>query len=150
MPAPQFFEDVEMIQHVPTAVNRSWYTGATIMPERGCGTASAVLPTVQFLDKVYVARCCTMTDAYGLTEQKTVLVPQLQCSDKGYDVLLCRSSSGSRGRCLKFSSSPEFVDLPVCYETVGFQRGFDGDVGLGSFRAPPVVPELSASFRSPL
>ena len=43
-------------------------------------------PQVQFLDKVYVARCCTMTGAQGLTEQKTVQVPQLQCSDKGDDV----------------------------------------------------------------
>ena len=58
-----------------------------IMPVRGGGTACAVyIPQVQFSDKVVCARCCTMTDACGLTEQKTVEVPQLQCSDKGDDV----------------------------------------------------------------
>ena len=58
-----------------------------VMPERGGGTACAVcIPQVQFLDKVDVARCCTMTGACGLTEQKTVEVPQFQCSDRGNDV----------------------------------------------------------------
>ena len=57
------------------------------MPERGGGTACAVyIPQVQFLDKVDAARCCTMTGAWVLTEQKTVEVPQLQCSDEGDDV----------------------------------------------------------------
>ena len=64
-------------------------------------------------------------------------VPQSQCSDRRTMFLLCRSSFGSRGRCLRFSSSPEFVDLPVCNETLGFQRGFGSDVGVGIFRTPP-------------
>ena len=96
--------------------------------------------SVQFLDKVVCARCCTMTGACGWTEQKTVEVPQSQCSDWGTMSLLCRSSFGCRGRCLRFSSSPEFVDLPVFNKTMGFLRGVGGDVGLGIFRAPPGRP----------
>ena len=58
-----------------------------IMPVRGGGTACAVyIPQVHFLDKVVGAHCCTMTGACGWTEQKTVQVPQLQCSDKVNDV----------------------------------------------------------------
>ena len=53
-------------------------------------------------------------------------------------------------RCLKFSSSPEFVDLPVCTETGGFQRGFGGDVGLGIFRAPLGRPGVERQFSEPL
>ena len=64
--------------------------------------------------------------------------------------LLCRSLSGSRGRCLRFSSSPEFVDLPVCNETMGFQRGFGGDAGVGIFRAPPGCPGVERQFSEPL
>ena len=41
---------------------------------------------MQFLDKVDDTRCCTTTGAWGFTEQKTVEVPQLQCSDKVNDV----------------------------------------------------------------
>ena len=41
-------------------------------------------------------------------------------------------------RCLRISSSPDLVDIPVCTET-----GFDAFCVI--FRAPPVVPELSAS-----
>ena len=63
--------------------------------------------------------------------------------------LLCGSSSGSRGRCLKFSSSPEFVELAVCNETAGFQRGFGGDVGVGTFRAPPGCPGVERQFSKP-
>ena len=47
------------------------------------------------------------------------------------------------------SSSPEFVDLPVCYETVGFERGFGGDVGVGIFRAPPGCPGVERQFSEP-
>ena len=91
-------------------------------------------PQVQFLDKVDVARCCTMTGAYGLTEQKTVEFPQLQCSDKrGTMSLLCMSSVRFEGASDSVSS-PEFVDLPVCNEMMGFQRGFGGDAGVGFFR----------------
>ena len=88
VPAPQILEDVEVIQHVPIAVEQIVCIPVPqIMPERGGGTACAVyIPQVQFLDKVVAARCCTMTGAWGLTEQKTVKVPQLQCSDKGDDV----------------------------------------------------------------
>ena len=48
----------------------------------------------------------------------------------------------SRWKCLRLSSSPELVDIPVCFETVGFRRGFGGgDVGLGIFALLRVVPE---------
>ena len=56
----------------------------------------------------------------------------------------------SRWRCLRLSSSPELVDIPVCYETVGFRRGFGGgDVGLGIFRAPPNRPGVERQFSEP-
>ena len=86
-----------------------------------------------------------LTGAYCLTEQKTVEFSQLQCSRETMS-LLCRSSSGSRGRGLKLSSSPEFVDLPVCNEMMGFQRGFGGDAGVGFFRAPPGCPGVERQF----
>ena len=63
--------------------------------------------------------------------------------------MLCRSSSGSRRRCLRFSSSPEFVDLPVCNETMGFQRGFGGDAGVGIYRTRPVCPGVERQFSEP-
>ena len=90
-------------------------------------------PQVQFLDKVDAARCCTMTGAYGLTEQKTVEFPQLQCSDKGDDVSVVQVVVWVSWKGLKFSSSPEFVGLPVCNETMGFLRGFGGDSSVGFF-----------------
>ena len=46
---------------------------------------SGEIPSVQFLDKVDDTRCCRMTGAWVL-QQKTVQVPQLQCSDKVDDV----------------------------------------------------------------
>ena len=52
-------------------------------------------------------------------------------------------------KCLKFSSSPEFVDLAVCTETGSFQRVFGGDVGLGIFRAPPGRPGVERQFSEP-
>ena len=79
-------------------------------------------------------------------------VPQLQCSDRvvdvpaavhrqGLDVLviLQRQVHADSRRCLRFSSSHEL--------------GYDGSEGIfgafcAIFRAPPVYPELSASFRS--
>ena len=82
-----------------------------------------------------------MTGACGLTEQKTVEVPQSHCSDKGDDVPVVH--------VVEFSSSPQFVDLPVCNETVGFQRGFGGDVGMGFFRAPPGCPGVERQFSEP-
>ena len=87
---------------------------------------------------------------FGLTEQKTVVVPQLQCSVKVYDVPVVQVVDWvSCWRCLKFSSSPEFVDLPVCTETGGFQRGFGGVVGLGIFCAPPGRPGVERQFSEP-
>ena len=41
------------------------------------------------------------------------------------------------------------MDLPVCTETGGFQRGFGGDVGLGFFRAPPGRPGVERQFSEP-
>ena len=139
-----------MIQHVPTAEGQI----VVCQCHRSCRNVEVeqlvrYFPQVHFLDKVVVARCCTTTGACGWTEQNTVEVPQLQCSDKGTMSLLCRSSSGSRGRCLKFSSSPEFVDLSICNETVGFQLGFGGDVGAGIFRAPPGCPGVERQFSEP-
>ena len=55
----------------------------------------------------------------------------------------------SHWRCLRLSSSPELVDIPVA-ETGGFQRGFrGGDVGLGIFRAPPGRPGVERQFSEP-
>ena len=66
-------------------------------------------------------------------------------------------------QCLRFCSSPRVVDIQLCnrewYSTIG---GYGGDdvmavwIGVEGFfggidaifRAPPVVPELSASFRA--
>ena len=75
-------------------------------------------------------------------------VPQLQRSDLGTMSLLCRSSSGFRGRCHRFSSSPEFVDLPVFNETMGFQR-VGCDAGVGIFRAPLGCPGVERQFLEP-
>ena len=55
----------------------------------------------------------------------------------------------SRWRCLRVSSSPELVDIPVA-ETGGLRRGFcGGDVGLGIFRAPPGRPGVERQFSEP-
>ena len=77
-------EDVEVIQHVPATVEQI----VVCQCHRPCQyvEGAVYIPQVQFLDKVVCARCCTMTGACGWTEQKTVEVPQLQCSDKGKDV----------------------------------------------------------------
>ena len=79
----------------------------------------------------------------GLSVQKTV-ASAVALLTLGSMSLLCRSSIGSLA-----SSSPEFVDLPVCTETWGFQRGFGGDVGLGIFRAPPGRPGVERQFSEP-
>ena len=72
--------------------------------------------------------------------------PQFQCSDNVNDVPVvqvvacCQRQGFTQWRCLRLSSSPELVDIPVRTETGGFQRGFGGDVGLGIFRATPGRP----------
>ena len=109
----------------------------TVHSSRSSWTRSLTCPLL------YNDRC------FGWTEQKTVEVPQLQRSDQGTMSLLCRSSSGSRGRCHRFSSSPEFVDLPVFIETFGFQRGYGGDSRVGIFRAPPGCPGVERQFLEP-
>ena len=90
------------------------------------------IPQVLFLDTVETP---TTTGAWVTTVQKTVEFPQLQCSQGGRCPCLCSSSTGidvpvlmqrrwvSRWRCLRLSSSPELVDIPVA-ETVGFVGGF--------------------------
>ena len=92
------------------------------------------IPQVLFLDKVVCARCCTTTGAWVTTVQKTVEFPQLQCCQGGRCPCFCSSSTvvdvpvltqrrrGSCWRCLRLSSSPELVDIPVT-ETVGFVGG---------------------------
>ena len=85
---------------------------------------------------------------FGLTEQKTVVLPQLQCSYKVNDVPVVQVVAWVSGwRCLRLSSSPELVDIPVCRDS-GLRRGF-GDVGLGIFRAPPGRPGVERQFSEP-
>ena len=86
---------------------------------------------------------------FGLTEQKTVVVPQSQCSDKVIDVPVVQVVDWvSCWRCLRLSSSPELVDTPVCRDS-GLRRGFGGDVGLGIFRGPPGRPGVERQFSEP-
>ena len=96
------------------------------------------VPAPQIMEKLKVIQ-----HVPSAVEQIVVYQCHRSCGNveviRGTMSLLCRSSFWSRGRCLRFSSSPEFVDLPGCNETVGLQRGFGGDVGVGIFRAPPVV-----------
>ena len=66
--------------------------------------------------------------------------PQLQCSDKVNDVPVVQVVAWvSCWRCLRLSSSPELVDIPVCRDS-GLRRGFGGVVGVCIFRAPPGCP----------
>ena len=78
-----------------------------------------VLPQVQFLDKVVDMPVASMTGAWGSSVQKTA-ASAVAVLTLGSMSLLCRSSIGSLLEVLlKFSSSPEFVDLPACTETGG-------------------------------
>ena len=88
----------------------------------------------------------SVRDSEDVTAEKTA-----RCSaDIGVDVHVVQVVDWvSCWRCLKFSSSPEFVDLPVCTETRGFQRGFGGDVGFGIVRAPPGRPGVERQFSEP-
>ena len=63
----------------------------------------------------------------------------------------------SQWRCHRYSSSPVYVDIQLC-NTDGYDVSSNfacsGDDGLFDafcviFRAPPAMPELSASFSSP-
>ena len=122
--------------------------------DRVAETTYCEIPQVQFLEKVVDVPVECNVRCLLETVQKTVEVLQLALIDKVDDVLLCRSSSGSRGGCLRFSSSPESVDLPVCNERGFFLYGYGGGEGFfhgfsAFFALLRVVPELSASFRSP-
>ena len=71
--------------------------------------------------------------------------------------LLSTTGFFTQWRCLRYSSSPVYVDIQLC-NTDGYDASsifgyggdeWDFDAFCVIFRAPPVVPELSASFWSP-
>ena len=75
---PQIVEDVEVIQHVRTAVEQI----VVCQCHRSCRTLwwnclSGVLPQVQFLDKVVDMPVASMTGAWG--QCRKLRHPQLQC-----------------------------------------------------------------------
>ena len=85
----------------------------------------------------------------GLSKQKTVEAPQLQCSDKVNDVPVVQVVAWvSCWRCLRLCSSPELVDIPVCRDS-GLRPGVGGDVAVGIFRAPPGCPGVERQFSEP-
>ena len=101
------------------------------------------------------------TTLFGQTVQKTV-VPQFHSFDKvvdgpavavhreGVDVpVIIQRRSLQQLRCLRFRSSPESVGI-LLYIRDGYYGSDEGlfDAFCVIFRAPPVVPELSASFSS--
>ena len=113
------------------------------------------------------ARCCTVTGARVSDSAENCGFSRSCCAfDKVVDAPVLRSSSTRFGRpvimqrrqlsywrCLSSCSSPELVDIQLCsrewYSTwcIAAVKGlFDAFCVI--FRAPPVVPELSASFSS--
>ena len=115
-------------------------------------------PQVQFLDKVDdcsllcslgfgpdSAACAVLdkvVDLPGAVQRQVYLVGQSRklwksrsCNAliRGRCPCCAGRRRGTRGRCHRFSSSPEFVDIPVFIVTVGFQRGCGGDAGMGIF-----------------
>ena len=111
-----------------------------------CGTdrvipVPQIMPQVHFLDKVVCARCCSMTVACGLTGQKTLEVPQLQCSDKGDDVPVVQVVVWVSWKApqIQFIATRRWAIF----------EGSAAMLGWAFFALLRVVPELSASFRSP-
>ena len=120
---------------------------------------------------------CVQRQMPWFSVQKTAKVPQLQRSLRWPMSLLCRSSwcrrcsavvnvpviiqrqvsSLQQWRCLRFSSPAESWTFPLCnrdWYAAFLQRRYGGGEGAFLthfcviFRAPLVVPELSASFWS--
>ena len=108
-----------------------------------------VLPQVQFLDKAVDMPVASNDRCLGLSVQKTAASAVAVLTLWWMSLFVQVVAWVSCWRCLKFSSSPEFVDLPVCTEAGGFQRGFGGDVGLSIFRAPPGRPGVERQFSEP-
>ena len=88
---------------------------------------------VQFLDTVEtlvvfndkVADVPGVRGAWSLV-QKTADSPKLQFIDKVWTSLRLCSDVSRSGRCHRFSSSPDTVDIPVCTETgCSWVRGCD-------------------------
>ena len=70
---PQIMEDVEVVQLVPIAGNRSWYASATDLAR----------PLVQLLDKVADLPVASMTGAWGRLCRKLRYCSC--CADIGFD-----------------------------------------------------------------
>ena len=104
---------------------------------------------VQFLDQVDDVRCCTVTGAWCLTEHKTVEVLQLQCSDKVDDVPVVQVVVWVSWKVPQIQFIARVCGPSVCNETMGFQRGYGGDSGVGIFRAPPGCPGVERQFSEP-
>ena len=106
--------------------SRSWSANATDHAVRCGGTACVVvLPQVQFLDKVVDMPVVLQRQVLGLRQYRKLWNFRSCSADTGVDVPVVQVVDWvSCWRCLKFSSSPEFVDLPVCTETKGaFSEG---------------------------
>ena len=100
-------------------------------------------PTVAALTKSLTCPLCATTGA--------VVVDVLAQFIDGYGrpCAYAATSGLSLWRCLRLSSSPELVDIPVA-ENRGLRPGFcGGDVGLGIFRAPPGRPGFERQFSEP-
>ena len=116
---------------------------------------------VQFSDNVVDMPVGVQTTGFGQTVQKNV-VPQLHFSDKVVDVhavavhrqgvdvpVIMQRRYLPQLRCLRFRSSPESVAILLCIRD-GYYGGDEGffDAFCVIFRAPLIVPELTASFSS--
>ena len=158
------------VQFLDTVIDMPAFVHVNNRRAENCGSSAVAVPVkvvdvffVQFIDGVdscsdVFAVLDIVVDmpvasidwCFGLTEQNTVVVPQLQCSDKVNDVLLCRSSIGSLAGCASNSVHRQSSWISQCAQRRGgFQRGFGGDVGLGIFRAPPGRPGVERQFSEP-
>ena len=147
---PQIMEEVEVIQHVPTAEEQI----VVCQCHRSCryvevASLCGVLPQVQFLDKAVDTPVASNDSCLGLSVQKT-MDPAVAVLTLWLMSLLCRSSSGSLAGGASNSVHRQSSWTFHCAQRQGaFSEGFVVMWELAFFALFRVVPELSASFRSP-
>ena len=116
-----------------TVAVRIWWSISLVCGSRRFSGASVeetlVLPQLQLLripsrfrtcswTRSLTCLCCATTGAW-FPGAENCFSPQLQFIDNVWtSVRLCSDVSRS-GRCHRFSSSPDMVDIPICTETVG-------------------------------
>ena len=145
-------EAVEVFQLVPIAGEQI----VVCQCHRSCqyvevASLCGVLPQVQFLDKAVDMPVASNDRCLGLSVQKNCGHPQLQCCDIVVDVLVC---AGRRLGLLVEVPQIQFIASSSwtfqCAQRQGaFSEGLVAMWGWVFFALLRVVPELSASFRSP-